>query len=244
MTLSPKLLPRRRRHQRGLSCSCLAVSRCGSMPALTRCGGHVVTVQGPAKVVDKGRYGPGFLAHVIATKCADSLALYRLEKQYRRMGIPVACSTTSLLKSMPLWVTPGKPPSHRPRQLQHRERRDRVANELGPRRASRRHVESEEVRECLQPRCLMRRDCPRLSRVNVATLPHRAKARRDGLRRTVPPHAPVDALVAVVLVTVTRRSLRVCQNERVVLEKPLHSCAVCWCRLWRPVELPRALQTS
>lgn len=61
--------------------------------AACRCGAHVVTANVPAKVVDRGRYGPGFIAHVITAKCADSLPLYRLSKRYRRHGVPVARST-------------------------------------------------------------------------------------------------------------------------------------------------------
>ena len=58
-----------------------------------QCGSHIVTAEGPAKVVDKGRYGPGFIAHVITAKCADSIPIYRMEKRYCRRGVPVARST-------------------------------------------------------------------------------------------------------------------------------------------------------
>ena len=34
------------------------------------CGQGVVTAPAPAKVVDRGEYGPGFLAHVVTAKCA------------------------------------------------------------------------------------------------------------------------------------------------------------------------------
>jgi len=61
------------------------------------CGSHIVTARGPAKVVDKGRYGPGFVAHVITSKCADSLPIYRLQKQCKRLGVPVARSTMTEL---------------------------------------------------------------------------------------------------------------------------------------------------
>jgi transposase len=61
--------------------------------AACSCGAHIVTAEGPAKVIDKGRYGAGFIAHVITAKCADSLPLYRLSKRYRRHGVPVARST-------------------------------------------------------------------------------------------------------------------------------------------------------
>ncbi|RJS14310.1 hypothetical protein DRW03_34975 [Corallococcus sp. H22C18031201] len=37
------------------------------------CGQGVVTTPAPPKVVDKGEYGPGFLAHVVTSKCADAM---------------------------------------------------------------------------------------------------------------------------------------------------------------------------
>jgi transposase len=58
-----------------------------------RCGAGVITAEGAAKVIDRTQYGPGLLAHIIVSKCADSLPLYRLAKQYRRLGIPMARST-------------------------------------------------------------------------------------------------------------------------------------------------------
>lgn len=58
-----------------------------------RCGEGVITAEGPAKVIDKGQYGAGFIAHAVVAKCADSLPLYRLEKIYGRHGAPVARST-------------------------------------------------------------------------------------------------------------------------------------------------------
>lgn len=58
-----------------------------------RCGEGVITAEGPVKVIDKGHYGPGFVAHAVVAKCADSIPLYRLEKIYRRHGAPVARST-------------------------------------------------------------------------------------------------------------------------------------------------------
>jgi len=57
------------------------------------CGEYVVTAEPPAKVVDKGRYGASFVAHLITAKCADSIPIYRLEKEYQRIGIPVKRST-------------------------------------------------------------------------------------------------------------------------------------------------------
>lgn len=47
----------------------------------------------PVRALDKSIYGPGFIAHLIVMKCADSLPLYRLAKQYQRLGIPMSRST-------------------------------------------------------------------------------------------------------------------------------------------------------
>jgi transposase len=58
-----------------------------------RCGEGVVTADGAAKVIDKGQYGPGLVAHAVVAKCADSIPLYRLEKIYGRHGAPIARST-------------------------------------------------------------------------------------------------------------------------------------------------------
>jgi transposase len=57
-----------------------------------RCG-EIVTAEKRGTVVDKGRYGPGLLAHLVVAKCGDSIPMYRLEKSYQRMGIPLARST-------------------------------------------------------------------------------------------------------------------------------------------------------
>ncbi|MGH7894841.1 MAG: IS66 family transposase, partial [Candidatus Binatia bacterium] len=59
------------------------------------CGQYVVTAPCPDKSTssEKTRYAPSFVAHLITAKCADAIPLYRLEKIYRRAGIPMARST-------------------------------------------------------------------------------------------------------------------------------------------------------
>lgn len=57
-----------------------------------RCG-HIVTAPAPDRVGEKTRYAPSFIAHLIVTKCGDSIPQYRLEKAYRNLGIPVSRST-------------------------------------------------------------------------------------------------------------------------------------------------------
>ena len=55
--------------------------------------GVLVTADGADKWWDKSQYGASFVAHLVTAKCADSLPLYRLEKEYQRIGVPVARST-------------------------------------------------------------------------------------------------------------------------------------------------------
>jgi transposase len=57
------------------------------------CGKGVVTAPTPPKVVDRGEYGPGFIAHVVSSKCADSLPLHRLAQRLERGGVPMSRST-------------------------------------------------------------------------------------------------------------------------------------------------------
>ena len=57
------------------------------------CGQYIVTAPPPDKTTDKTRYGAGFVAHLITAKCADAIPLYRLEKEYQRIGVPIARST-------------------------------------------------------------------------------------------------------------------------------------------------------
>lgn len=61
------------------------------------CGEHLVTAEGPKRVVNGGSYGPGFIANVLVSKGCDSIPLYRMEKQFQRLGIPVARSTMARL---------------------------------------------------------------------------------------------------------------------------------------------------
>lgn len=58
-----------------------------------RCGQHIATAPPPPRALDKSLYGPGFIAYLITMKCADSLPLYRLAKQFSRIGVPMVRST-------------------------------------------------------------------------------------------------------------------------------------------------------
>ena len=58
-----------------------------------KCGETILTAAKPAGAYDKAGYGPGLLAHLAVAKCADSIPIYRLAKQYRRGGVPVSRSS-------------------------------------------------------------------------------------------------------------------------------------------------------
>jgi transposase len=57
------------------------------------CGEYIATADPPPKPVEGGHYGAGFVAHLCVMKCADSIPLHRLAKQYQRLGIPMSRST-------------------------------------------------------------------------------------------------------------------------------------------------------
>lgn len=58
-----------------------------------RCGECILTAPPPPKIIERGRYGPGFAAFIIVDKCADSIPIYRIEKRLHRLGIPISRST-------------------------------------------------------------------------------------------------------------------------------------------------------
>jgi transposase len=57
-----------------------------------RCG-RIVTAPAPERVGEKTRYAPSFVAHLVVSKCNDSIPQYRLEKAYRQIGVPISRST-------------------------------------------------------------------------------------------------------------------------------------------------------
>jgi len=54
------------------------------------CGEHIVVAPPPAKLVPGGRYGFGFAAFLVVEKCGDSIPIYRIEKRFERLGIPMS----------------------------------------------------------------------------------------------------------------------------------------------------------
>jgi transposase len=61
--------------------------------ACKRCQDGVVTPPLPPRVIEKGRPGPGLLAHILVSKYADHLPLYRLEGIFERHGIDLSRQT-------------------------------------------------------------------------------------------------------------------------------------------------------
>jgi len=57
------------------------------------CGEYVKTAEVPLKWVEKCQYAASLVAHLIVAKCADSIPLYRLEKDFDRIGLPLSRST-------------------------------------------------------------------------------------------------------------------------------------------------------
>jgi transposase len=62
-----------------------------------RCGEHIVTAPGAPKLVEQGRYGASLLAHLVIAKCVDSIPIYRIEKDFKRQGVPLSRSTLNEL---------------------------------------------------------------------------------------------------------------------------------------------------
>jgi transposase len=70
---------RRRVHRREvLVCSCCSTE---------------VTADAPPRPFEKSPYEAGLIAHVVVQKCACSVPIYRLEKQFQWLGIPLSRST-------------------------------------------------------------------------------------------------------------------------------------------------------
>jgi transposase len=63
--------------------------------ACRTCETGVVQAALPARPIEKGRPGPGLLAHVITSKYGDHLPLYRLERIFPRHGIAISRKTLS-----------------------------------------------------------------------------------------------------------------------------------------------------
>jgi transposase len=61
-----------------------------------KCGcpkSSIVVAPGPPTPITGGLYGASFIAYLIVEKCADSMPVYRMEKRFARVGIPISRST-------------------------------------------------------------------------------------------------------------------------------------------------------
>ena len=75
----PAKFIRRVHHQQVLACPCKE---------------HIIVAEGPIKLGEGGgNYGPGFVAHLMVSRALDAFPFYRMEKQFKRLGIPMARST-------------------------------------------------------------------------------------------------------------------------------------------------------
>ena len=63
--------------------------------ACASCQQGVVQASLPARPIEKGRPGPGLLAHVVTSKYSDHLPLYRQEQIFQRHGVDVTRRTLS-----------------------------------------------------------------------------------------------------------------------------------------------------
>jgi transposase len=61
--------------------------------ACKRCEEGVVIAPLPPRVIEKGRPGPGLLAHILVSKYADHLPLHRLESIFERHGVELSRQT-------------------------------------------------------------------------------------------------------------------------------------------------------
>jgi transposase len=61
--------------------------------ACRHCGDHVVQQPLPARLIERGRPGPGLLAHVVISKVGDHLPLHRQSGILARHGVAIARST-------------------------------------------------------------------------------------------------------------------------------------------------------
>ena len=75
----PAKFIRRKHHRQVLACTCKE---------------HIIVAKGPVKLGEGGgNYGPGFVAHLMVSRALDAIPFYRMEKQFKRLGIPMARST-------------------------------------------------------------------------------------------------------------------------------------------------------
>lgn len=57
------------------------------------CGGYMKTAAAPERVLGQSKYSADFVAMLVTEKLLDSTPIYRQEKRFKRIGMPVARST-------------------------------------------------------------------------------------------------------------------------------------------------------
>jgi transposase len=68
---------------------------------------QIVQGEAPGNTIDKGKAGPGLLAHILTSKYCDHLPIYRQSQMYEREGIEVARSTmTGWARQCALLIVP------------------------------------------------------------------------------------------------------------------------------------------
>jgi transposase len=72
--------------------SFLVVRRVRPKLSCTKCD-KIVQAAAPGRAIERGTAGPGLLAHVLASKYADHLPLYRQSEIYARQGVEIERST-------------------------------------------------------------------------------------------------------------------------------------------------------
>jgi transposase len=77
----PGRFVKRRHHRKKI------VRKCGCSKT------SIVVAPGPPTPITGGLYGASFIAYLIVEKCADSMPIYRMEKRFARVGIPISRST-------------------------------------------------------------------------------------------------------------------------------------------------------
>ncbi len=58
-----------------------------------QCGCTIISADPPDRVADGVQYGAGLHAHVVVSKCCDSIPLYRQAKSLQRQGVPISDSS-------------------------------------------------------------------------------------------------------------------------------------------------------
>jgi len=57
------------------------------------CGDYIHTAAPPAKILGQSKYGSSFVSFLAVAKIFDAIPIYRLEKRFKRCGIPMARSS-------------------------------------------------------------------------------------------------------------------------------------------------------